>query len=186
MGAMASQITSLANVDSSVYSATDEKTSKLRVTGLCVGNSPVTCEFPAQMASNAENFSIWWRHHAFHVPKDKPNTTSVKMLSCYHTMLSNPAPCHFEGNASTLCCHWEPAKGRVEPLIATLGGSCVPSHVFIWNGQYTLHVNLMKIYTLLRWANGGLSWQGVQPKSYYIANKIRQRFSKIWVTFLVW
>ena len=37
--------------------------SKLRVTGLCVGNSPVTDEFPAQRASNAENVSIWWRHH---------------------------------------------------------------------------------------------------------------------------
>ena len=37
--------------------------SKLRVTGLCVGNSPVTGEFPAQRASNAENVSIWWRHH---------------------------------------------------------------------------------------------------------------------------
>ena len=41
-----------------------KKTSKLRVTGLCVGNSPVTGEFPAQMTSNAENVSIWWRHHA--------------------------------------------------------------------------------------------------------------------------
>ena len=40
-----------------------EKTSKLRVTGLCAGNSPMTGEFPAQMASNAENISIWWRHH---------------------------------------------------------------------------------------------------------------------------
>ena len=40
-----------------------EKKSKLRVTGLCAGNSPVTGEFPAQMASNAENASIWWRHH---------------------------------------------------------------------------------------------------------------------------
>ena len=38
-------------------------TVKLRVTGLCAGNSPVTGEFPAQMASNAENVSIWWRHH---------------------------------------------------------------------------------------------------------------------------
>ena len=37
--------------------------SKLRVTGLCAGNSPVTGEFPAQMASKAENVSIWWRHH---------------------------------------------------------------------------------------------------------------------------
>ena len=40
-----------------------KKTSKLRVTGLCAGNSPGTGEFPAQMASNAENISIWWRHH---------------------------------------------------------------------------------------------------------------------------
>ena len=39
------------------------KTSKLRVTGLCVGNSPVTSEFPAQMASNAANVSIWWHYH---------------------------------------------------------------------------------------------------------------------------
>ena len=39
------------------------KTSKLRVTGLCVWNSPETGEFPAQMTNNAENVSIWWRHH---------------------------------------------------------------------------------------------------------------------------
>ena len=37
-----------------------KKTSKLRVTGLCAGNSPGT----AQMASNTENVSIWWCHHA--------------------------------------------------------------------------------------------------------------------------
>ena len=43
-----------------------KKTSKLRVTGLCAGNSPGTGEFPAQMASNAENVSIWWRHHDMH------------------------------------------------------------------------------------------------------------------------
>ena len=40
-----------------------KKTPKLRVTGLCAGNSPETGKFPAQMASNAENVSIWWRHH---------------------------------------------------------------------------------------------------------------------------
>ena len=40
-----------------------KKTSKLRVTGLCAGTSPVTGEFPAQRASNVENVSIWWRHH---------------------------------------------------------------------------------------------------------------------------
>ena len=40
-----------------------KETSKLRVTGLCAGNSPVTGELPAQLASNAENVSIRWRHH---------------------------------------------------------------------------------------------------------------------------
>ena len=42
-----------------------KKTSKLRVIGLCAGNSPETSEFPAQRASNAENVSISWRHHAW-------------------------------------------------------------------------------------------------------------------------
>ena len=40
-----------------------QKTSKLRVIGLSDGTSPVTGEFPAQRASNADNVSIWWRHH---------------------------------------------------------------------------------------------------------------------------
>ena len=41
------------------------KISKLRFTGLSEGNSSVTGEFPAQSVSNAENASIWWRHHVF-------------------------------------------------------------------------------------------------------------------------
>ena len=40
-----------------------KKTSKLRVTGRCVWTSPDTTEFLAQMASSAENVSIWRRHH---------------------------------------------------------------------------------------------------------------------------
>ena len=36
-----------------------KKTSKLSVTGTGTG------EFPAHMASNAENVSIWWRHHDY-------------------------------------------------------------------------------------------------------------------------
>ena len=40
-----------------------KKSLKLRVTGLCEGNPPVTGGFPSQRASNAVNVSIWWRHH---------------------------------------------------------------------------------------------------------------------------
>ena len=35
-----------------------KKTSKLRVTGFCEGNSPVTGEFPTQRPSNAGNVYI--------------------------------------------------------------------------------------------------------------------------------
>ena len=66
MSSMASQITSLTIAYFTVYSRRrSKKTSKLCVTGLCEGNSPVTGEFPAQRASNAENVSIWWRHHVY-------------------------------------------------------------------------------------------------------------------------
>ena len=59
MDTTASQTTSLTIVYSTVYSRhRSKKTSKLRVTGLCEGNSPVTDEFPAQRASNAENVSF--------------------------------------------------------------------------------------------------------------------------------
>ena len=54
-----------------------KKTSKLRATGLCAGNSPETSEFPAQRASNAENVSIWWRHH---YPPD-----AARNYSCCHS-----------------------------------------------------------------------------------------------------
>ena len=48
---------------SRLFRRRSKETPKLRVTGLCGGNSPVTGEFPAHRASNAGNASIWWRHH---------------------------------------------------------------------------------------------------------------------------
>ena len=46
-----------------LFRSRSKEISKLSVTGLCAGNSPVTVEFPAKLASNAENDSIRWRHH---------------------------------------------------------------------------------------------------------------------------
>ena len=46
-----------------LFGCRSKKTSKLRVTGLCAGNSPGTGELSAQRASNAENGSFWWCHH---------------------------------------------------------------------------------------------------------------------------
>ena len=64
MSTIVSELTSLTIGYSTVNSRRkSKKTSKLRVTGHCEGNMPVTGEFPAQRASNAENVFIWWRHH---------------------------------------------------------------------------------------------------------------------------
>ena len=66
MGAMASQTTSLTIVYSTVYSGADqeENIKAPRHWPLC-GEVTVTGEFPTQRASNAENVSVWWRHHEF-------------------------------------------------------------------------------------------------------------------------
>ena len=58
-------------------------TSKLRVTGLCVGNSPGTGEFPAQMASNAENVSIWWRHHVETFMRQCAGSSLVQVIASH-------------------------------------------------------------------------------------------------------
>ena len=63
MTTMASQITSLTVVYLTVYSDADQRNIKApRHLPLC-GEFTGTGEFPAQMASYAENVSIWWRHH---------------------------------------------------------------------------------------------------------------------------
>ena len=59
-----------------LFKRRSKKTSKLRVTGLCKSNSPVTGEFPTQRASNAENVSIWWCHHGHSRP------TCVQLTTC--------------------------------------------------------------------------------------------------------
>ena len=58
MNAMASQITSLTIVYSTVYSGADQRKHQSSA-------SLVTGDFPAQRASNAIFFSIWLRHHWF-------------------------------------------------------------------------------------------------------------------------
>ena len=58
MDTMASQITSLTFFYSTVYSDADQRKHQSSAS-----LAFVTGEFPAQMASNAENVSFWWRHH---------------------------------------------------------------------------------------------------------------------------
>ena len=78
-----------------------KKTSKLRFTGLCVGNSPVTGELPAQMASNAANVSIWWRHHGYGKRWINWSLSSTeKDLTCHHNF---PVPWEITDYCIALC-----------------------------------------------------------------------------------
>ena len=66
MGAMASQITSLRIVNSTVYSGVDQRKHQESASLASVrGIHWWPVNFPAQMATNAENVSIWWRHHGY-------------------------------------------------------------------------------------------------------------------------
>ena len=64
MGTMAPQITSLTIVYSTVYSDADQRKHQSSAPlAFAWGIHRGAGEFPAQMASDAENVSIWWRHH---------------------------------------------------------------------------------------------------------------------------
>ena len=79
-----------------LFGRISRKTLKLRVTGLCVGSSPETGEFPTQMASNAENASIWWLHHAHKLSPCIKQTFPV--ILCYQ---ANNSVLSFYGRLSS-------------------------------------------------------------------------------------
>ena len=81
-----------------------KKISKLRVTGLYVGNSPVIGEFPTQMASNAENVSIWWCHHV--------STPYLTMTDEVWEWIINFIP-HFTGHVISYPC-WDWRNGSAQ------------------------------------------------------------------------
>ena len=85
-----------------------KKTSKLSVTGLCEGNSPGTGEFPASMASNAENVSIWWHHHLlqrWHLHTAKVPGNSIVICN-YHVSDSETKPSVCPSNSHTFLENW--------------------------------------------------------------------------------
>ena len=90
MGAMASEITSLTIVYSIVYSdAYQRKHQRSASLAFVLG----TGEFPAQMTSNAENVSIWWRHHALSIKtianEWSPDSNRIKKIVYGNRLILN-------------------------------------------------------------------------------------------------
>ena len=81
MGAIAYQITSLTIVYSTVIQTQIKENIKAPRHWPLYGE--FTGEFPAQMASNAENISIWWRHHGDHLIQASFGNNVTIQSSCY-------------------------------------------------------------------------------------------------------
>ena len=91
MSTVASWITSLTIVYSTAYWGADQRNIKAtRHWPLCEEFTG-TGEFPAQRASNAENVSIWWRHH---------ETRQKTLILRHHDMKAN----YFQRHMSVMAC----------------------------------------------------------------------------------
>ena len=122
MGAMASQITSLTIVYSTVYS---RRRSKLRVTGLCVGYSLVTGEFPTQRASYAEIVSIWWRHHGQKAISrslgDETTHSEVDVNNTHPPILNPPVTCSSTSPGKPICRYIKSVKFTMKQMTRRQG-----------------------------------------------------------------
>ena len=141
-----------------------KKTSKLRVTGLCEGNSSGTGEFPAQMPSNAENVFIWWRHHghSMHIFVDiilKPIFRFKPRSLLWLTHLS-------PGDTDVIVTHW--GRNKMAAIFQTTF-----SNAFSWMKMYTFrfrfHWSMFPWVQLTIFQHWFRSWLGaVQARSHYM------------------
>ena len=101
MTTIGSQITSLTVVYTTVYSDVDQSKHQSSAHWPLCGEFTGTGEFPAQMASYAENVSIWWRHHVLchwvdiihnRLPSYKPNNYNYYDKTSVRFALTNDTP----------------------------------------------------------------------------------------------
>ena len=146
MSAMASQNIGVLIVNSTVWCRL-KNTSKLRVTGLCDGNSAMTSWFPAQRAIHAENVSIWWRHDN---------------LVGFSRMHSAIRPAHSEVHpVSQVSYRYSKSKGSVGLLMPR--GSCHVHSVAGKNPQVPGYLGLLANHDdVIKWKHFPRNWPFVR------------------------
>ena len=106
MSTIASQITSLTIVYSTIYSGADQSKHQSSASLAFVWGIHRDREFPAQLASNAENVSIWWRHHVVAETK-----LTCKAMAAVFDWFLHASPLERE-----YCAH----GGRIKPRVTAL------------------------------------------------------------------
>ena len=89
MNVMASQITGVSIVCSTVCSVAEQRYQSFASLSPLWGNAPVTSGFPSQRASYAENASIWERHHMSHFSWDKELNHVINRRTTYFVVCQN-------------------------------------------------------------------------------------------------
>ena len=124
MSVIASQITSLTVVYSTVYSGVDQtKHQSSESLAFCEGNSPV----PGQLTSNAENVAIWWDH---------------QYLACQwpcHTLPINLHVTHW-GRVTHIC------VGKLTIIGSEYGLSPSRRQAIVWTNAGLLSSGTLRIY----------------------------------------
>ena len=111
----------------------------------------MTGEFPTQMASNAENVSIWWRHHGL---------TSFRWLSAAVTpLLAHWNYCSAKSSFSTVLTAVKPAQQ-----------ACQPVEITVYLSQ---HISKIIMYTVPLRMNNGMTETNIITLCQYIVSNMR-------------
>ena len=148
--------------------------SKLRVTGLCAGNSPErNGEFPAQMARNAEKVSIWWLQH---VERIRNTQQKVWLLSTISVQV-NIIPSHV--NASLTEWHWIRSKNMSVPSFRVDFYYICPRNVKEWQTRRSENDNILARRTLVKQKS---LWnaQTLTEHSYLNSNLLHDIVKELW------
>ena len=128
MGEMAFQIISSKIVNSTVYSSTDQRKYQ------CSASLAfVTGEFPTKKASNAENASIWWRHHGYDwiqstlMPCDQQKETAYYITQRNNCVIYDVFKIIFLYNGLLIrCCFYQLQRACYNPCLSS------PRRVIWW------------------------------------------------------
>ena len=141
MSAMASQITSVWIVYSSVYSNADQRKHQSSRHWLWQGNSPVTSEFPAQRASNAENVFIWSLHHVIRISW---SISAIWRRVILIDLVSNMTN-QLQGKKSLHACRGDAKKMRQWICFLFISPISTMPHLEIWPDRKIFNRNSVKI-----------------------------------------
>ena len=141
-----------------------KETSKFRVTGLCVGNSPGTGEFPAQMASNAGNVSIWWRHHL--------SPARHLAIALYHANWPDNWT-YIRSWTHIVGSEWPCCLGPGGPDKFRLQHSCYPGRISVYK-----FISVRFIRILYNFCGRNKSWYDIYVLLRYVHNKRNWKYHK--------